>query len=327
MKILHVLLSRKSLPPLKYGGTERVVWAMSKAQEALGHDVRFLWGRAKSIPTNASVYQKDVPIESQIGDWPDIVHFHYPYHEELHRPFVCTEHFNSDHERIYPGNTIFLSRKHAENNGAECFVYNGLDWSRYGEPNLTNPADYFHFIGKTRHATKNLRGAIHVAKLASTKLHVMGGRRLKIGRGSYFYLDRHVRFCGEIGGPKKHQIVRNSKGLICPVRWHEPFGLVFIESLYLGAPVFATPYGSLPELVESPDIGFLSADSHELADAVMRVDNFDRRQCHEIAKTKYAAGTMANNYMTCYERVICGEQLNSQPPKTKGFSRELLPFT
>ncbi|MDH3531585.1 MAG: glycosyltransferase family 4 protein [Gammaproteobacteria bacterium] len=327
MKILHVLLSRKSLPPPKYGGTERVVWALSKAQQALGHELRFLWGKASSLPPNATVYRRDTPIDAQIGTWPDIVHFHFPYYDELDIPFVCTEHFNNDFERPYPSNTIFLSRKHADLNGADCFVYNGLDWSRYGEPNLTSPADYFHFIGKTRLATKNLRGAIDIAQLAGTKLRVLGGRRLKLGHGSYFYPERHVRFCGEIGGPKKHDIIRNSLGLICPVRWHEPFGLVIIESLFLGAPVFATPYGSLPELIEAPDIGFLSADRQELADAVRRVGEFDRRRCHEVARTKYGADTMAHNYMNCYERVINGEQLNARPPIASGAGLELLPFT
>lgn len=314
------------MPPPKYGGTQRVIWALSQAQLAYGHEVRFLWGNAKSIPSTASVYRQDVPMATQVGDWPDIVHFHYPYEGELHKPFVCTEHFNSDHERTYPVNTIFLSQKHAAINAADCFVYNGLDWSRYGEPNLSNPADYFHFIGKVRHKTKNARGALRVAKLANAQLRVLGGRRLYIGRGFYFYYDTRARFHGMVGGSKKHDLVRNSKGLICPVRWHEPFGLVFIESLYLGVPVFATPYGSLPELIESQAIGFLSSDSLELADAVMRVAKFDRRLCHEIARTKYGADTMARNYMTCYERVIGGEQLNRQPPKTSVYLNELLPF-
>ena len=45
-------------------------------------------------------------------------------------------------------------------------------------------------------------------------------------------------------------LLNASRGLIFPVRWHEPFGLAVIESLYFGCPVFATPYGALPELVQ-----------------------------------------------------------------------------
>lgn len=316
------------------------MWSLYRAQTEQGHKVRFLWGKAKSLPSNATVYKKGKSIESQIGDWPDIVHFHYPYFGELHKPFICTEHFGSDTEAEYPLNTVFVSRKHAETNGADCFVYNGLDWSRYGEPGLNGASilngapkwnasnGYFHFLGKARLPTKNLKGAINIAKLADVRLHVLGGPRLYVGRrGSYFYADKRIRFHGMVGGPKKHDLIRESRGLICPVRWHEPFGLVFIESLYLGTPVFATPYGSLPELIDSPDIGFLSSDSRELAAAIMRVSDYDRRHCHEVAKSRFGADTMASNYMTCYERVMGGERLNSRVPKTKGGMRELLPFT
>ncbi|MEF9931013.1 MAG: glycosyltransferase, partial [Bacteroidales bacterium] len=52
-----------------------------------------------------------------------------------------------------------------------------------------------------------------------------------------------------IGGEQKLNILKESKGLIFPVIWNEPFGLAITESLYCGAPVFGTPYGSLPELI------------------------------------------------------------------------------
>ena len=34
MKILHVLLTRMPVPPPKYGGTERVLWALYLGQKA-----------------------------------------------------------------------------------------------------------------------------------------------------------------------------------------------------------------------------------------------------------------------------------------------------
>lgn len=328
MKILHVLITRKSLPPLKYGGTQRVVWSLSKAQEAMGHEIRFLWGAAKVLPPNASVYRKDRPMDAQIGDRPDVVHFHYPFGEELHKPFLCTEHFNSPVKRSYPLNTVFVSKKHAKNFGAECFVHNGLDWARYGQPNLTDPGEYFHFIGKIRLPFKNLDGAIRISKAADVRLRVLGGHRLDVSRkyGLRFETARHIRFCGTVSGAKKHALIRNSSGLIAPVRWHEPFGLVFIESLYLGTPVFSTPYGALPEIVQSPEIGVLSADSEVLIDGVRRVADFDRRRCHELAKTQFGAERMAKDYQRCYERVVSGETLNTRAPYTNGELLELLPF-
>ena len=55
MKILHVLVSRVSLPPPKYGGTQRVIWSLAQAQRAQGHEVRFLWGDAPQVPAGTIV--------------------------------------------------------------------------------------------------------------------------------------------------------------------------------------------------------------------------------------------------------------------------------
>ncbi len=104
---------------------------------------------------------------------------------------------------------------------------------------------------------------------------MLGGSRFSLSsRGFYFHPDLHLRFHGMVGGEQKNQLVRQSQGLISPVRWHEPFGLAIIESLYLGAPVFATPYGAIPGIITRPDIGLLSTSYTELADAVQNIKNY-----------------------------------------------------
>jgi len=314
MKILHVLLSRLSLPPLKYGGTERVVWSLAQAQQKEGHEVRFLWRKAKQLPADTIIYDKSVPLPEQIGDWPDVVHFHWPYDGQLHKPFICTEHGNANFPRSYPINTVFLSKNHADNHGATCYVYNGLDWREYGEPNLTTPKSYHHFLGKAKAQTKNLEGAIAIAKKANTRLRVLGGSRVNITRKPFIYLERMVHFHGMVGGAKKFDLIKHSRGLIAPSRWHEPFGLAITESLYLGVPVFATPFGSLPELIAREDIGFLSTNYQALADAAADFSRFDRRACHEVAKQQFGMAQMEVGYRQAYEKVIHGENLNASAP-------------
>jgi hypothetical protein len=314
------------MPPKKYGGTQRVVWSLYQAQRDAGDAVRFLLGTRPTEPVDSRIFDKSRSMEEHVGTWPDVVHFHFPYVGTLSRPFVCTEHFNSARPRQYPLNTIFLSRQHAALNHASCYVYNGLDWRRYGEPNVGAPGNYFHFIGKARQKTKNLEGAVRISKRMGATLRVLGGHRLNISKDFYFYMDTNLRFHGTVGGKAKHQLMRNSKGLIAPVRWHEPFGLVFIESLYLGSPIFATPYGSLPELVDSPDIGKLATNVPTLAEAALDIGRFDRRRCHEVAKTRFGAARMASDYRECYERVIAGESLNAATPQTDGSLCDLLPF-
>lgn len=327
MKILHVLLSKLSLPPLNYGGTERVVWALAKAQEAMGHEVRFLWGEAKSLPDNTLVYDKKVPIEQQIGDWPDIVHFHRPYQGDLKIPFICTEHGNAEGSREYGCNTVFLSQRHARNHNADCFVHNGLQWTDYGQPELKNPSDYFHFLGKAKWPIKNLAGAVAVARLADVKMKVIGGNRLNFSRKFYFYPDTKLSFVGMVGGEIKNTLIRQSRGLIFPVRWHEPFGLALIESLYLGTPIFGSPNGALPEIVTSSDLGCLSLNYSELADAVANVNQYNRVLCHEYALENFSHHRMAAGYQICYEKVLDGERLNTERPYSEQSWHELLPVS
>lgn len=317
MKILHVLLTELSIPPQKYGGTERVLWALYQGQKALGHEVRFLLKANISGAQNIQVYDPQKTIESQIQGWADIIHFHSPYEGEIKIPFICTQHGNSESNMELPTNTVFLSKKHAENHNARCYVHNGLYWPDYGAPNLRAPQNYVHFLAKASWRIKNLQGAIKIAQSAKITMHILGGKRANIKRNPYLFLSPQLHFHGMIGGEKKNHLVRNSKGLIFPVLWDEPFGLAVIESLYLGCPVFATEFGALPEIINRSDIGFLSNSNSALVSAVKQIDSYDRKACHEHAKKYFSHVEMATKYQTCYEKVLDHESLNPNKPYTQ----------
>lgn len=323
MKILHVLLTSLPIPPNDYGGTERVLWALYQGQKALGHEVKFL----TKYPNNhhdALLYDENKPLETQIEGWADIIHFHFPYDKELKTPYVCTEHSNSEIEQEFNINTIYLSSKHADNYNATCYVHNGLYWADYGEPNLDKPKDYVHFLAKATWRIKNMQGAIKIAKNAKMPMHILGGNRFNLKRNPYFYLSSDLTFHGMVGGEIKNQLVKNSKGLIFPVLWHEPFGLAIIESLYLGCPVFATPFGAMPDIITQGDIGLLSDSYTELSEAVQNIDKFDRAACHEHAKNYFSHISMSKAYVECYEKVLANESLNTSRPKAKANIKDRL---
>jgi glycosyltransferase involved in cell wall biosynthesis len=110
------------------------------------------------------------------------------------------------------------------------------------------------------------------------------------------------------------------------VRWHEPFGLALIESLYFGCPVFGTPYGSLPEIV-IPEVGHLTSSALELADAVAHVNDFNRKTCHEYVMDTFTHIQMMASYVRLYEKVLNGEKLNPKAPILQSIQHEkFLPF-
>ena len=115
-----------------------------------------------------------------------------------------------------------------------------------------------------------------------------------------------------VGGAVKTELLNGSKGLVFPVRWHEPFGLAVIESMYFGAPVFSTPYGALPELV--PDwAGCLSNQAQTLAQA-MQQQQWDGQRIHQHVVEHFNAQTMAQAYLRKYQQVMDGQALNAQAP-------------
>lgn len=85
MRILHVLLTRMPIPPLKYGGTERVVWALYQGQKAMGHEVKFLT-KYPNKHLDAIVLDDKQPLEKQVEGWADVIHFHFLYRGELNTP-------------------------------------------------------------------------------------------------------------------------------------------------------------------------------------------------------------------------------------------------
>lgn len=94
----------------------------------------------------------------------------------------------------------------------------------------------------------------------------MGGEKwtfYNIKRNPFYTLHPNVSYMGQVDDIQKIKIMEESKGLLFPVLWNEPFGLALIESLYAGCPVFGTKNGSLPELINE-NVGFLSNDENEL---------------------------------------------------------------
>ncbi|MGR5261120.1 glycosyltransferase [Vibrio astriarenae] len=286
-----------------------MVWDLAHALHSLGHHVTLLAGKGTQAKNLRVIeYQDSVPLALQIPEDIDIIHFHAPF-EPVDIPYVKTQHGNAS-AGDYDPNTIFVSKNHAHNHGAQAYVHNGLNWNNYTAPNLANTRSSFHFLGKAAWRVKNVQGAIDITKRAKQRLEVMGGRRLNIKMGFRVTFDRHVNFRGLVDDRVKAQVMNRSKGLIFPVTWHEPFGLAVTESLYFGCPVFASPYGSLPELVNE-DVGVLSHHESDLVTAIEQAEAFDSKRCHEYARDAFNATIMAKKYVEYYSQVLDGYVLNT----------------
>ena len=318
MRIVQVIDA--VLPVRKYGGTERVVQSLGRALVEAGHEVTLLAREGtQSRSAQVIVHDRTKPLDQQLPEGVDVVHFHGEV-GETSIPHLVTQHGKL--QGVPHPQSVFVSRRHASNHGSEHFVHNGLDWSLYPAAAFDQDRAHCHFLGKAAWRVKNVRGAIQVAGLAETRLVVLGGNRLGLKMGIRFHPERHVRFRGMVDDIGKAEVLARSRGLVFPVTWHEPFGLAVVESLYYGCPVFGTPYGALPELVP-PSLGVLSASPEALAEGVRNWQSFEAEACHAHAREQFGAWRMAQDYSALYERVAGGEILNPELPPGEDRFREL----
>ena len=324
---MHVLIVNNTIIPAHlYGGTERIIWWLGKELSRKGHTVSFLVHKdstcdfAQIIP-----YNLNKSVEEQTPPDVDLVHFFYGFNELHTKPSIYTLEGNHSYGHSLPLNTVFVSKNHADRFGSTVFVHNGLDFSDYGDPGLDNKRTYYHFLAKAAWRVKNVRGAIDIINKCKEKLVVLGGSRVNIKMGIRITPYLNIKFKGMIGGETKNNILRHSKGLIFPVLWHEPFGIAVTESLYFGCPVFGTPYGSLPELINS-EVGFLSISKSELVKKI-KSNEFSAKVCHEYAVKNFSSELMTERYLLLYQKVLQGELLNPSTPTLRIKQTEkFLPF-
>jgi glycosyltransferase involved in cell wall biosynthesis len=117
-------------------------------------------------------------------------------------------------------------------------------------------------------------------------------------------LDDQVVFVGEADQATKIDLLRGADALLNPIQWPEPFGMVMIEALACGTPVIATPNGAVPEIVTPGATGWLATIADDLAAAIGRIGELDRRQCRRAAVERFSLQAMAAEHEAFYHRVL-----------------------
>ena len=304
---MHIVLFHNAIiPPIRYGGTERVIYWLAKALIQLGHSVTLIARPGSVIPR-----VNFIPIDPKnIHDWEswvpsscDILHLWStpPIHAAPKKPFLITIEGNGKIGETFHPNTVFVSRKHADLHGTSNFVYNGIDPEDYFCDPVREP--YLVFLAKASWKVKNLVGAIEIAKKTGLPLKVMGNRNWPL-RLNRFFSPRwgQVQYLGMLTDPEKRKVLRKAQALLFPVRWHEPFGIAITEALASGCPVYGTPYGSLPEIIH-PSVGHLSTDPTALAHHILN-QKISPSQCRDRVYQGFTHIQMAQSYLKYYEKIL-----------------------
>jgi glycosyltransferase involved in cell wall biosynthesis len=317
MKIL--IIHNQILPVRDYGGVERIIWWLGKELDRLGHQVSYLLPAGSHCPfATVLVHDPAQTLNAQIPDDTDVVHLCFQSKEKIKKPYLMMYQYNFHPEDRFDINTVFCSADHAQRHGSSTFVYNAIDPEEYGPVDFNVKRSFLLFMGYAKRPEKNLKDCLTMARRTGNTLAVVGGK------DKWYRRRPWVKYMGIIGGQKKNEILQQSKALLFPIRWHEPFGIVLIEALYFGMPVIGSPYGSVRELIP-PEVGYLSDSVSDMEQAIGRLEEFDPHRCHEYVRERFTIARLTQDYLRLYERVLSGKTLNEKQPVNNGnFSRDSL---
>jgi glycosyltransferase involved in cell wall biosynthesis len=113
-----------------------------------------------------------------------------------------------------------------------------------------------------------------------------------------------IEYIGEISDREKSEFLGSALGLLFPIDWPEPFGLVMIEALACGTPVIARPCGSVPEIIRHGVTGFIAAELDQLVAAVGNIGKLSRHACRLEFETRFTSDRMAAQYEHLYRNLL-----------------------
>ena len=342
MRIAQIAPLHEAVPPKLYGGTERVVSFLTEELVAQGHDVTlFASGDSVTSAKLESVWPRALRLDPAIRD-PiaphmvmmeavrrrvdefDVLHFHMDYWPfslfgRQRTPFVTTMHGRLDLAELQPvfdtfPNAPVVSISDAQRRPLQQANY--VSTVHHGLPDnlLTpqpGPKDYLAFLGRIA-PEKGPDRAIRIARACGIPLKMAA----KVDRTDQVYFDSVVRpmlagggveLIGEINDAQKPEFLSGAMGLLMPIDWPEPFGLVMIEAMACGTPVIAFNRGSVPEIIEDGVSGFIVEDETGAISAVNRLSRLSRATVRQRFDTRFTARRMAEDYVSIY-RSLAGEE-------------------
>ena len=344
LRIAQVAPPMERVPPLAYGGTERIVHGLVVELHRRGHHVTTFASGDSEIPgehvatvpealrptgylgDHAPWFQLTIrEVVDRAADF-DIIHSHLEWMSLLLAgvapiPVVSTFHGRLDLPwaeallRDAPRGLVAISENQASTHPEvawEAVVHNGLRLE--DAPFDRRRGDALCFVGRVAEE-KGPVEAIEIARLAGRPLRIAA--KIAPGGSERAYYDAvfkpaldaagsDVEFLGELSQEDRDLLFAESYASLMPGSWPEPFGLVAIEALATGTPVIARRIGALPEIIREGVDGFFGDDVTAMAFKVDRVADLDREAIRASVLDRFSVGRMTDGYEAVYRRVLEG---------------------
>jgi glycosyltransferase involved in cell wall biosynthesis len=188
-------------------------------------------------------------------------------------------------------------------------VHHGIPMQDY-QPAKGRKGDYFVWLGRFM-PEKGAHLAIGAAKRAHVTL-VLAGTIDRHVKESMEYFEgvvkpligsEQITYIGPVNMRQKINLLSRASGLLNPIEWEEPFGIVMIEAMALGCPVISFARGAAPEIVVDRETGYLVNTVDEMVDAIPQIDKIDRDAVRKHIERNFSARVMAEKYVQLYWQV------------------------
>lgn len=178
----------------------------------------------------------------------------------------------------------------------------------------SSPKNQFIWIGRFVNE-KGCLEAIQAAKKSRVNLNI-GGSPKQVEE-DYFnkvqsFFGEEIHYQGFVKADQRSDFY-NSRALLFPINWEEPFGLVMIEAMACGTPVIAYNRGSVPEIVEDQKTGFIVKDNSidGLVDAIGKIQNMPndkylqmRENCRRHVEKNFTFQKVIEKYLAIYQEIF-----------------------
>ncbi len=270
---------------------------------------------------NFDIVHTHLSSSSEMYLFPLTVHLTTPHVMTLHShfPFDRVQSWTGDADDFYmewaASVPVVVISEHAR--ASKTFPLNVVDVVHHGlptaqfRPTVAQPEDFFVWLGRFV-PEKGPHLAIEAAKKAGVPLVLAGTIDQHVQESvNYFELairqhidNQQIKYIGPVNMEQKIDLLSHARGLLNPIQWEEPFGMVMIEAMAVGCPVIAFDRGAASEIVAHQSSGFLVQNVKEMAHFIARIDELDRRMVRAHAERHFTVQNMTEQYNRVYKKVI-----------------------
>jgi glycosyltransferase involved in cell wall biosynthesis len=325
------------VPPVHYGGIERIVDVLARGLAERGHEVtlfahpdsacpvpKVAWTGKSSRAVADTLRNAALLVRRTISDRYDLVHsfsrlaylaplLPWAIPKLMSYQRAISPSTTSLAHRLARGTLEFsaISRSMMQRTplpGRWHLVPNGVALSTYAfSPALASDAPLV-FLGRIEEI-KGAHLAIEAAHRAGRRLVLAGN--VPPEHRAWFEAtiapridgDR-VRYVGPVDDAQKSALLGAAAALLMPILWEEPFGIVMAEALACGTPVIGFRRGAVPEVVADGETGFVADTLDEMAAAVARLPTLSRAACRARVEKLYSDRAVTEGYLRLYAELI-----------------------